>query len=372
MQPVSPEPVHAREKMCNNTRPMAEPVFFVPSSTYTAGDLAALTGAKLVDSAHANIKILGIASAELGGEGMLVYIEGKRNEALIPTLKAAALLCSPNVAAKAPPELAVLASERPHYAFAAVARLLYPTAARPSPLTQEKGISSAAFVEDGAFIEEGAIVEAGAVVCAGAAVGRGSVIAPRAVVGPFCQIGRDCFVGPGTSIQAALVGNRVVFHAGVQIGQDGFGYVPGKNGPEKIPQIGRVIIQDDVEIGANTTIDRGGMTDTVIGEGTKIDNLVQIAHNVRIGRGCILAAHCGLSGSVTLGDFVMLGGRVGLADHIAVGSGARLAASSGVMDNVPAGEIWAGAPAIPMRDFFREVASVRRLAGLKSRKGEGQ
>ncbi|MGN6582317.1 MAG: UDP-3-O-(3-hydroxymyristoyl)glucosamine N-acyltransferase [Rhizobiaceae bacterium] len=351
---------------------MAEPVFFVPSSTYTAGELAVLTGAQLVNPAHADVKILGIASVEAGGEGMLVYIEGKRHEALIPTLRATALLCSANIAAKAPTDMAVLASEKPHYAFAAVARLLYPTAARPGPLTQEKGISPSAFVEAGAFVEEGAVIEAGAVVCAGAAVGKGTVIAPRAVVGPHCQIGRDCFIGPGTSIQAALIGNRVVIHAGVQIGQDGFGYVPGKNGPEKIPQIGRVIIQDDVEIGANTTVDRGGMADTVIGEGTKIDNLVQIAHNVRIGRGCIIAGHCGLSGSVTLGDFVMLGGRVGLADHVAVGSGARLAASSGVMDNVPAGEIWAGAPAIPMRDFFREVASVRKLAGLKSRKGEGQ
>jgi UDP-3-O-[3-hydroxymyristoyl] glucosamine N-acyltransferase len=358
--------------MCNNTRPMADPVFFVPSSTYTVGDLATLTGAQLVNPAHADRPVLGIASAEAGGDGMLVYIEGKRNEALIPHLTAAALLCNPRVAAKVPPHVAVLASDAPQYAFASVARLLYPTAARPGPMTRETGISSAAFVEDGAHVEEGAIIEAGAVVCSGASIGRGTIIAPRAVVGPFCRIGRDCFIGAGTSIQTALIGDRVVIHAGVQVGQDGFGYVPGKNGPEKIPQIGRVIIQDDVEIGANTTVDRGGMADTVIGEGTKIDNLVQIAHNVRIGRGCIIAGHCGLSGSVTLGDFVMLGGRVGLADHVAVGSGARLAASSGVMDNVPAGEIWAGAPAIPMRDFFREVASVRKLAGLKSRKGEGQ
>ena len=142
-----------------------------------------------------------------------------------------------------------------------------------------------------------------------AAIGAGTIVAPNAVIGRFCQIGRDCYVGPGASIQYALIGNRVIIHAGAKIGQDGFGFVAGARGPERIPQIGRVVIQDDVEIGANTTIDRGAMADTIIGEGTKIDNLVQIAHNVRIGRGCIIAGHCGISGSVTMGDYVMLGGR---------------------------------------------------------------
>ena len=182
------------------------------------------------------------------------------------------------------------------------------------------------------------------------------------------QIGRDCFIGPGVTVQYALVGNRVIIHGGAQVGQDGFGFVGGARGPERIPQIGRVIIQDDVEIGANTTVDRGAMADTVIGEGTKIDNLVQIAHNVRIGRGCIIAGHCGLSGSVTLGDFVMLGGRVGIADHISIGSFAQVAASAGLMHDIPQGERWAGSPARPMRDFFREVAAIRGLT--KPRKGD--
>jgi UDP-3-O-[3-hydroxymyristoyl] glucosamine N-acyltransferase len=128
-----------------------------------------------------------------------------------------------------------------------------------------------------------------------------------------------------------------------------------------------VVIQDDVEIGANTTVDRGAMADTVIGEGTKVDNLVQIAHNVRIGRGCIIAGHCGLSGSVVLGDFVMLGGRVGLADHITIGAGAQIAAGSGLMDDVPPGQRWAGLPAVPIRDHFRQVSMLRSLA--KNRKG---
>jgi UDP-3-O-[3-hydroxymyristoyl] glucosamine N-acyltransferase len=135
-----------------------------------------------------------------------------------------------------------------------------------------------------------------------------------------------------------------------------------------MPQVGRVVIKDDVDIGAKSTDDRGAMSDTVIGEGTKIDNLVQIGHNVRIGRGCIIAGHCGLSGSVTLGDFVMLGGRVGIADHISIGAGAQVAASSGLMHDIPAGERWAGLPAQPTREFFRELSLIRSLA--RGRKGD--
>jgi len=235
-------------------------------------------------------------------------------------------------------------------------------------LTSETGVSRNAFVDDTALIEPGAIVEAGAIIGAGASIGAGTVIAPTAVIGRNCQIGRDGYVGPGASVQYALVGNRVVIHGGARIGQDGFGFAGGAKGPERMPQIGRVVIQDDVEIGSNTTVDRGAMTDTVIGEGTKIDNLVQIAHNVRIGRGCIIAGHCGLSGSVTLGDYVMLGGRVGIADHITVGDRVQVAASSGLMYDIPAGERWAGMPAQPMRDFFRELSAIR--AFTKHSKGD--
>jgi UDP-3-O-[3-hydroxymyristoyl] glucosamine N-acyltransferase len=175
------------------------------------------------------------------------------------------------------------------------------------------------------------------------------------------RIGRDCAIGAGATIQHALIGDRVIIHPGARIGQDGFGYLPGARGHGKIPQVGRVIVQDDVEIGANATIDRGGIRDTVIGQGSKIDNLVQIAHNVEIGRHCVLAAHTGISGSCTIGDYVMMGGRVGLADNITVGAGAMLGAAAGVMTDIPAGEKWIGAPAMPARDFFKMVAAMRKL-----------
>jgi UDP-3-O-[3-hydroxymyristoyl] glucosamine N-acyltransferase len=202
-----------------------------------------------------------------------------------------------------------------------------------------------------------------------AAVGAGTVVSANAVIGRSTQIGRDCYVGPHSSIQYALIGNGVIIHAGARIGQDGFGFAGGARGPERIPQIGRVIIQDNVEIGANSTVDRGAMADTIIGENTKIDNLVQIAHNVRIGRNCVIAGLSGISGSVVVGDNVMMGGGVGLADHLTIGSGAQLAARSGLMHDVPAGEVWAGFPAKPMKLAMREFALIRKMAMEKSKGG---
>ncbi len=181
------------------------------------------------------------------------------------------------------------------------------------------------------------------------------------MIGPGVAIGRDCAIGASVTIVHALVGDRVIIHPGTRIGQDGFGYLPSPRGHQKIPQTRRVIIQDDVEIGANCTIDRGSTRDTIIGEGTKIDNLVQIAHNVRIGRHCLIAGQTGISGSSEVGDFVMMGGQVGLSDHITVGSGAMLGAKAGVMTDVPAGGRWVGAPAEPIRDFMKGVAVLRKL-----------
>lgn len=350
---------------------MTDPVFFEPSRRFTAGEIAVLTGAELRTPERAKNEVRRLAPSDEGGEGSLIFVSGKRHAT---TVEASVVLCTSEVAHLAPVGAAVLISKHPQVDFAAIGRLMFPAAARPVALTGETGVSAAAYVHPDALIEPGAIIEPGAVIGPRAAIGSGTVIAPNVVIGISCQVGRDCYIGPGATLQNALLGNRVIVHAGVRIGQDGFGYVPGVAGLEKVPQIGRVVMQDDVEIGANTTIDRGAMSDTVIGEGTKIDNLVQIAHNVRIGRSCIVAGQCGLSGSVTLGDGVMMGGNVGVADHLMIGDRAQIAAGSGLMHDVPAGERWGGFPAQPMKDTMREYAflrsMVRDMRG-KKRSGDG-
>jgi UDP-3-O-[3-hydroxymyristoyl] glucosamine N-acyltransferase len=348
---------------------MTDPVFFVPTRRYTALEVANLTGSELSDPSHASVEIGGIASAAEGGEGMLVYVEGRKNVRLAETVEAAAILCTADMADKVRPGVAVLVTKRPQAAFAAVGRLMFPAAASPQALTGETGVSPRAFVDPGARLEPGVIVEAGAVIGPDVAIGSGTIVAPNAVIGKLCQIGRDSYIGPGTSLQATFVGNRVIVHAGARIGQDGFGFVAGASGPERVPQIGRVIIQDNVEIGANTTVDRGALGDTVIGENSKIDNLVQIAHNVRIGRNCLIAGLVGISGSVTVEDNVVMGGGVGIADHLTIGAGAQLAARSGFMHDVPPGEVWGGYPAQPMGAMLRSVATLRKLSMERSKRG---
>ncbi|GHD08990.1 UDP-3-O-(3-hydroxymyristoyl)glucosamine N-acyltransferase [Tianweitania populi] len=340
---------------------MTLPVFFAPSRAFTVAEIAAVAGASLQQGELHGRKITGIASADTAESEQVTFVDAKHRGALAG-LQSGAVFVPAQLADKVPSHIAVLVVDHPQAAFAAVGRLMYPNAARPTSVTGRTGVSAAAHIDDDAVVEEGATIEAGAVIGRGAAVGAGAIIAANAVIGAGCQIGRDSYVGAGATVLHALIGNNVIIHAGVRIGQDGFGYVGSARGPEKMPQIGRVIIQDHVEIGANTTIDRGAMSDTVIGEHSKIDNLVQIAHNVRIGRGCIVAGLCGISGSVQLGDGVMLGGGVGLADHLKIGSGARLAAGSGFMNDVPAGEAWGGYPAQPMGEMLREIATIRRLA----------
>ena len=350
---------------------MTEPHFFERPNGLTAQEIAALTGAVARGDAAAR-RISGIAPLDRASPGDLTFMQSPKYAAQFAATRAGICLTTEKFAAGAPPHVAVLVTPAPYRAFVAVAQKLYPGALRPSSLFEASGISPSALVHPAARLEAGVTIDPAAVIGPRAEIGAGSVIAPGAVIGPDVRIGRDCVIGASATIVHALIGDRVIIHAGTRIGQDGFGYLPGAGGHGKVPQVRRVIIQDGVEIGANATIDRGAIRDTVIGEGTKIDNLVQIAHNVEIGRHCVLAAHTGISGSCTIGDYVMMGGRVGLADNITVGSGAMIGAAAGVMTDIPAGERWVGVPAMPMKEFFKGVAAVRKLAagGAKNPGGE--
>jgi UDP-3-O-[3-hydroxymyristoyl] glucosamine N-acyltransferase len=258
--------------------------------------------------------------------------------------------------------MVLLVSPAPYMAYARIARAFYPPP-RPVP-----GISPQAIIDVSALVGKGCRIDPGAVVGARAEIGEGSWVGANAVVGDGVRLGRDCFVGPNASISYALVGDRVTIYTGARIGQDGFGFASDRSGHTRVPQVGRVIIGDDVEVGANSTIDRGAGPDTVIGSGCMIDNLVQIGHNVQMGRGCVIVSQVGISGSTRLGDVVVIGGQTGVAGHLTIGSGVRIAAKSGVHQDIPAGSDVGGAPAVPIREWRRQIAATVRLG----RRGKGE
>ena len=337
---------------------MAKIRFFPPSCRPSLAEIANWCGAALASESDADRAIDDVAALDQAGPGDLTFLDNPSYLDALRSTRAAAALIAPRYAGAAPAGCAVLLAREPYRAMARVMAKLYPTAVRPASVFGETGVSPAAFVHPSARLEPGAIVDPGAVIGRGVEIGARTVIGPNAVIGPDVRIGRDGAIGASTTIAAALIGDRVIIHPGAHIGQDGFGFALGAGGHLKVPQIGRVIIQDDVEIGAGVTVDRGANRDTVIGEGAKIDNLVQIGHNVVIGRHAVLVSQSGVSGSSAIGDFAALGGQAGIAGHLKVGAGAQVAAAAGVMHDIPAGERWAGAPAKPAREFFREVAAL--------------
>ena len=327
--------------------------FFRGSRQVTVGEIVKLAGAELRGNADPARPITGIATLVHGGPSDLVFLDHAKFADEARASAAGACLTDRKLAGRVSSGAAVLIVADPFQAFVDVARALYPEALRPSSLFSGAGavpgIAAGAVMHPSARVESGVIVDPGAVVGAGAEIGAGTIIGANAVIGANVRIGRNCAIGPNASVGHALIGDRVTVHAGCQIGQeslgDGFGFASGAPGHRKIPQVGRVIIQDDVEIGADASINRGGLGDTVIGEGTKIDNQVQVGHNVVIGRHCVLVAQVGIAGSVVLEDYVMLERQVGVAEQVTIGEGAKVAALSAVMSNIPAKQSWAGSPA---------------------------
>jgi len=340
---------------------MSDLDFFAATGSLTLADVAAAAGLALPEGADPEYRLTGAAPLESAGPHHLAYMDNARYGEALTATRAGACLVSPRFAARCPVGTVALVTRDPYRAYAALLGRLHPDAMRPGSQFGGRSIAPGAHVHPDARLEEGVTVDPGAVIGPGVEIGSGSVIGPNAVIGPGVRIGRDCAIGAGTTLSHALVGNRVILHPGARLGQDGFGFAMGAT-HLKVPQIGRVIVQDDVEIGANTTIDRGASRDTVIGEGTKIDNLVQIAHNVVIGRHCVIVSGVGISGSTTLEDYVVLGGQVGVVGHLRIGRGAQIAGSSNVNRDVPPGSRWGGTPAKPVRAWFRELTTLARLA----------
>ncbi len=348
---------------------MSEPVFQRHAKGLTLAEIVALTGAKSPPAALLTRRITNIAPTDGASPSDLTFFDNKNFATAASKTYAGACFTNAALAKHLPAHVPVLITPLPYRAFIMVVRELFPHALRPSSLA-EVGSVAGAHVHPTARLENDVTIEPGAVIGPRAEIGGGSVIGATAVIGSEVHIGRNCSIGAGTTITDSLIGDRVIIHPGCKIGQDGFGFLLGLGGHLKVPQLGRVIIQDDVEIGAGTTIDRGAIRDTVIGEGTKIDNLVQIGHNVSIGRHCILVSQTGISGSSTLEDFVVLGARVGLNNNVTIGEGAQIAATSIVRGEVPAGARWGGTPAKPIKQWFREMTLLAQMARAKSEAGK--
>jgi UDP-3-O-[3-hydroxymyristoyl] glucosamine N-acyltransferase len=338
---------------------MADPRFFRRAGPYGLRALADLSGARLVSEADGDRTIEDVAPLETAGPTEITFLDNRKYTDAFLQSRAGAAFVTEAMAGRAPSGMALLVSREPYKAFARVVQAFYPA----ESVTPSRAPS--AVIDATATVPEDCAIGANVVIEARARLGARCEIGANTVIGAGVEIGDDCRIAANVTLSHCLIGHRVVLHPGARIGQAGFGFAPDAGGAVKLPQLGRVIIEDDVDIGANTTIDRGSGHDTVIGRGTMIDNLVQIGHNVVLGRGCILAGQVGISGSTKLGDFVMAGGQAGLAGHLNIGKGARIGAQAGLMKDVAAGETVIGSPAVPIVAFWRQVAMIQRLAKKK-------
>lgn len=340
---------------------MPDPRFFETLGPVSVAALAKAGGAELADPALGERLIATVAPLDQAGPDAVSFLSDPRRAAGLSSCRAGAIFMRPQHRDHAPAGCTALLTPHPQAAWAAAAALLH------RPRRHEAGAPA---IHPSAVVEEGARLSPGVVVGQDARIGRGTTIGPGAAIGPGVTIGRDCVIGANAVVGFALIGDRVALHAGSVVGEAGFGAAPGARGVVDLPQLGRVVLQDGVTLGANSCVDRGAFADTTIGENTKIDNLVHVAHNVQLGRNCVLAAYTGLSGSIVVGDGVAFGGKAGVADHLTIGSGANIGASASVFKDVPAGETWTGFPARPIKRWLRETAWLSRNARSRGTKDE--
>ncbi|HYC99298.1 UDP-3-O-(3-hydroxymyristoyl)glucosamine N-acyltransferase [Brevundimonas sp.] len=331
--------------------------FFEQLPALTVGDLAGRIGAEVMRGGDREVSA--VAPLGTAGEGDVAFLGDRRFLAALADTRAACVIVPASAVDSAPSGAAVIVSGEAQAAWARASLLFH------RPIALIRSVAPEEAVED-----DTVVLEPGVVLGSGVRIGRGTRIGANTVVGPGVQIGRDCVIGSNVTLGFTLIGDRVRLLSGARIGEPGFGAAGSRSGPVDVPQLGRVILQDGVSVGANTCIDRGAYDDTVIGENTKIDNLVMIGHNCVIGRNCLMAANTGLSGSVTVGDGVMFGGKAGVGDHLVIGDGARVAAGAGVLQDIPPGETWSGYPAKPLRQFLREAVWLAKQASGKAGAGK--
>ena len=330
------------------------------SRTITAEAIAALVAGELIGDGKTAVS--GVAPLDRANEGDLSILSSAKYAPMLAGTKAGIVLVDPEFRDIAGRPRARIIVKQPLEKLLSLLPRLYP---ETSPA---RGIAATARIGRGAVIGERVSIDDYAVIGAGSRLAEGVTIGAHCVIGEGVSIGEGTRLLPGATVyRGATIGARAILHSGARIGCDGFGYVFRDGAHQKIPHVGRCVIGDDVEIGANSTIDRGSIDDTVIGNGTKIDNLVHIAHNVRVGEKCLVMAQVGVAGSSTVGDGAILAGQAGISGHISIGAGARVAAQAGVFGNIPAGESWSGYPARPHRESLRASAALFKLAGMMRR-----
>ena len=338
---------------------MADPRFFRNHGPLRLGDLARLSEAELGPNADPATLFEDVAPLEQATAGQISFLDNRKYLKQFTESSAGGCVVEPGLADRAPVQMMVLLTDKPYRAYAKIARAFY-----PAPETSGE-TSPAAHVDQTAVCGPECEIGPGAVVGPAAKLGSKVRLGPGVVIDAGVVIGDESRVGANATLSHCIVGRRANIHPGVRIGQRGFGFDMDAAGHLDVPQLGRVIIGDDVEVGANSTIDRGAGPDTKIGDGCKIDNLVQIGHNAELGRGCVVVAQAGVSGSTRFGDFAVLAAQGGVAGHLTIGAGAQIGAQAGVMRDVPPGAKVVGSPAMPVREFFRGVAALAKLARTK-------
>ncbi|NNE85244.1 MAG: UDP-3-O-(3-hydroxymyristoyl)glucosamine N-acyltransferase [Alphaproteobacteria bacterium] len=340
---------------------MADPRFFNRQGPITLGELARISSAELAPGCDAEQLVHDVAPLDTAGADELSFLDNPKYADAFRSSNAGACVVAAKLAGDAPAGMAVLLSDRPYRAYALIARAFYPGASADTASRHPSAI-----IDTTASIGEGCAIGAGAIIAAGVVLGDRVRVGAGAVIETAVTVGVESEIGAATTLSHCDIGARCMLHPGVRIGQRGFGFDMSPEGHLDVPQLGRVIIGDDVEIGANSCIDRGAGPDTIIGEGCKIDNLVQIGHNVQMGKGCVVVAQAGIAGSAQLGDFVVLAGQAGIAGHVRVAAGTQIAARSGAMRDTDPGDKLAGNPAIPAREYFRQMATLAKLTKDKN------